>query len=318
MFIRPAARAFWTRMLAAFVILLGTSMSWLQPLRAEQAEVNQDRHGLGFAQNVYEVKLGEKINVTLLLKGKDQVEDVTNDAETEIYAYNTHIAKSYDHGVIEGINPGTTYVYGSYKNTIYDTAIAEVRVVGDPPDDLELKFDSEEYSMVPWEPVEFKVTAKGKDGVVRDVTYDAFISSDHYHVASFYKHDGIDEIESHIPGEATITALYHGKLATAKVTSYKNNLKLKLDSDEYSLLAGDQLDIQLTATHPDGRVEVIGPGHFDFSFSDNPNVVWVNNVRGELLAVGPGEATVTFNYRDHTASAKVYVYPKKSLSHEGN
>ncbi|RUT35728.1 hypothetical protein EJP77_01540 [Paenibacillus zeisoli] len=309
MFIQPAAKVFWTRLIAALVILLGATMMWLQPLKAAQAEVNQDRHSLGFAQNVYEVKLGEKINVSLLLKGKDRNEDVTTVAE--IFTFNQRIAKSYDHGVIEGINPGTTYLYGNYHNTIYDTAIAEVRVVGEPPEDLELKFDSDEYSMVPEEPVEFRVTAKGKDGVVKDVTGDVMLTSDHFHVVSFYGHDNIYEIFSDIPGEATITALYHGKLAIAKVTSYKQNLKLKLDSEEYSLLAGERLDIQLTATHPNGRTEVIGPGRIQYSFTDNPDVAWVNKITGELIAFGPGEATVTVKYRDFTASAKVYVYPKK-------
>ncbi|USB31688.1 hypothetical protein [Paenibacillus sp. YPG26] len=314
MLIRPTAASFWRKMIAIFMTLVGISVVWIhEPLNAAQAEAPGSSFNLEFSKNVYEVKLGEKINAILYSKGNNGYEDVT--VASNLVSDNPHIAKIDNFGTIEGINPGTIYIYG-YNPVRMKMARAEVRVVGDPPADLELNFDSDEYSVVPERPLEFRVTAKGKDGVVRDVTSDAILSTYSYHIVLFSIHDGMYELYSSVPGTTTITAMYQGKVATAHVTSFKHNYKFTVDSEEYSLMPGERLDMRFSIIQPNGSNEMVDPRQeFVQTYSDNFNVAWVDRNTGEIVAVGPGEATITVSYKGRAATAKVIVYPRiRSLS----
>ncbi|MNO61847.1 Bacterial Ig-like domain (group 2) [compost metagenome] len=177
----------------------------------------------------------------------------------------------------------------------------------DPSDpeltDIEIQPSKLELSV--GETVGSVVNAVYSDSSVTDVTYSAAYTSLDPSIASV---DSLGQITGIRPGNTFITATYGGHQASVAVRVVGQDPgevgELFLDSDEYSLSIGTELDVAAFFTDAFGNTSLVTQ-NTTFS-SDHPTIATVDEY-GNIRGISPGITYITAEYNGLTYRASVWV-----------
>lgn len=177
----------------------------------------------------------------------------------------------------------------------------------DPSDpeltDIEIQPSKPELSV--GETVGSVVNAVYSDSSVTDVTYSAAYTSLDPSIASV---DSLGQITGIRPGNTFITATYGGHQASVAVRVVGQDPgevgELFLDSDEYSLSIGTELDVAAFFTDAFGNTSLVTQ-NTTFS-SDHPTIATVDEY-GNIRGISPGITYITAEYNGLTYRASVWV-----------
>ncbi|UMV49648.1 Ig-like domain-containing protein [Paenibacillus macerans] len=151
------------------------------------------------------------------------------------------------------------------------------------------------------------VQAVYADGTAVVITNQAVLTSLNPEIAAV---DSDGFITGLSPGKAEIVAEYAGFSArlpvTVAVTDNPSETpgRFYLDSEDYSLMTGGELDIQALFTDEADQTSIVN-GETRFTIAD-PDIAQVDE-HGYLLGLKPGSTSVTAVYREHTFTASVLV-----------
>ncbi|MUG46331.1 hypothetical protein GNP95_15175 [Paenibacillus woosongensis] len=148
------------------------------------------------------------------------------------------------------------------------------------------------------------VNAVYKDATVTDVTYSAVYESLDPNIASIDQFGNITGIS---PGTTRITATYEGMQASMSVEvtgEQPGPGYFFLDSDEYSLSVGTELDVAAYFTDESGLTSLVTK---ETVFTvDDPNIVSLDEA-GNIRGISPGITYITAVYNGMTYRASVWV-----------
>ncbi|CAM4512617.1 Ig-like domain-containing protein [Paenibacillus macerans] len=186
-----------------------------------------------------------------------------------------------------------------------------IKVAGEgqqPPADLqELRFGEPALELGVGERRPSVVQAVYADGTAVVITNQAVLTSLNPEIAAV---DSDGFITGLSPGKAEIVAEYAGFSArlpvTVAVTDNPSETpgRFYLDSEDYSLMTGGELDIQALFTDEADQTSIVN-GETRFTIAD-PDIAQVDE-HGYLLGLKPGSTSVTAVYREHTFTASVLV-----------
>lgn len=142
------------------------------------------------------------------------------------------------------------------------------------------------------------ITAYYQDGSSEPVSEKAEWSTDNNEVLTVTN----GQVTAFKSGKATITAKY-GKLTISIPVSVEIARRLDLDLSQVSMLVKEKKPIKVTATFEDGSTkDVSGIAEWTTNAGNVADVI-----KGEIVAYGPGKATLTAKYGTKTASVQVDV-----------
>lgn len=172
------------------------------------------------------------------------------------------------------------------------------------PELSRIEFQPDQLKLAEGQTAPSVVNAVYTDATVTDVTYSAVYESLDPNIASV---DLFGNITGVSPGTTRITATYEGMQASiaVEVTGKQPGPgHFFLDSDEYSLSIGAELDVTAYFTEESGLTsEVTKETVFTV---DDPNIAVVDEV-GNIRGVSPGITYITAVYNGMTYSASVWV-----------
>ncbi|MMZ58364.1 Bacterial Ig-like domain (group 2) [compost metagenome] len=182
-----------------------------------------------------------------------------------------------------------------------------VKLAGpDVPNELtKIEFSPSNFDLTVGQTVGSVVNAVYSDASVTDVTYSAHYESHDPDIASI---DSAGQITGISTGTTFITATYGGQQTTAavQVTGHEPGASgtFYLDSDEYSLSIGTELDISAYFTDILGNNSLVTQ---DTTFSsDDPQIAIVDEY-GNIYGIKPGITFITATYKGLTYKASVWV-----------
>lgn len=191
-----------------------------------------------------------------------------------------------------------------YKTTI---PLAKIAVPGPSPSNpkfSKLQFQTDKFHLPVGQSVSSVVEAVYSDATVTDVTYSSSYNSQDPGIA---KVDPLGNITGISPGTTVITATYKGLQAsvTVEVTEGQTGPgRFFLDSNEYSLSVGTELDIAAFYTDETGLTSKVTQ---DTVFAmDDPAVAAVDEY-GNIRGISPGVTQITAAFNGHIYRASVWV-----------
>lgn len=219
-----------------------------------------------------------------------RTKDVTSEGQYE--TANPLIAAVDHEGVVQGMVPGVTTLSARYQD--FQTT-ASIIIYKSSENQIEL--NSKEYVLYSGESLNALLSQQGND-----ISDAAEYTTGDTKIAVVSPNGQITAIS---PGETTLTASYQGEKVTAKITVLISSVeKLHLDSEEYSLVQGQSLDIQLIAEDGKGSNKVTLQGRYS---TDDERVATVD-AEGNITARGKGKTTLNATYGDVTVKAVIKVY----------
>lgn len=185
--------------------------------------------------------------------------------------------------------------------------LAKIAVPGQAPTNpkfSKLQFQTDKFHLPVGQSVSSVVNAVYSDATVTDVTYSSIYESQDPGIADV---DPFGNITGISPGTTVITATYEGLQAsvTVEVTEGQTGPgHFFLDSDEYSLSVGTELDIAAFYTDETGLTSKVTE---DTVFAvDDPAVAAVDEY-GNIRGISPGVTQITAAFNGHIYRASVWV-----------
>lgn len=241
------------------------------------------------------IKPDETAQIKLTATYDDQsTKDVTADAE---WSSSDETIVEVEGGLIVANTIGQATVTARYGNKTVTIAV-------DAGVARKLEADKADLILRKNGTASVKLTATYADGTTEDVTRKADWFSDNEDVA--YASGGT--IRALGKGEAVVTAQYGDKSVTIPV-HVDPAQSLKVDESKLELKIGETKTVALTVEYEDGSTEDVTD---QASWStDNENVASVS--KGTITAHGTGQAVITAEYGDKTATVNVQVEIAKKL-----
>ncbi|MNW39249.1 Bacterial Ig-like domain (group 2) [compost metagenome] len=237
---------------------------------------------------------------------KYQIVIVNEDGElNKTYAFGDSDLKSVGKGI--ATPDGGYLVIGTVKRG--DSHLQLVKIAGTPggPTDPELtriQFSPHQLKLSVGQSVGSVVNAVYSDASVTDVTYSAVYASLDPSIATV---NSFGQITGVHPGSTIVTATYGGLSTTAsiEITTVGEPLgHFLLDSDEYSLSIGTELDITAFYTDELGSTSIVTR---DTAFSSaNPEIATIDE-EGNITGVAQGITYITATYHGISYTANVWV-----------
>lgn len=191
-----------------------------------------------------------------------------------------------------------------YRSTMQLAKIALPSLEPSNPELAKIEFQTDELKLGVGQSAKSVVNAVYSNATVTDVTYSAIYESLDPGIASV---DPFGNITGVRPGTTIITAAYEGMQAsvTVEVTEGQTGPgRFFLDSDEYSLSVGTELDVAAYFTDESGLTAKV-TGNTVFA-ADDPAVAVVDEY-GNIRGISPGITHITATYNGHTYRASVWV-----------
>ncbi|MNI03663.1 Bacterial Ig-like domain (group 2) [compost metagenome] len=213
---------------------------------------------------------------------------------------------------------GFLLVGGLKRGTNYHSQLVKIAGNQGQPTDPKLtriEFSPHQFQLSVGQSVNSVVHAVYSDLSVTDVTYSAVYKSLDPNIATV---DSLGLIKGIKPGSTSVTATYGGISTTAsiEVTTASEPLgHFYLDSDEYSLSIGTELDVAAFYTDELGSTSLVTR---DTAFSSaNPQIATIDDY-GNITGIAPGITYITATYNNLTYRANVWIVrPYVHLTKEG-
>lgn len=246
----------------------------------------------------------------------DYIEEITTKYEIVLIDENGALNKTYVFGDsnLNSVGKGVLtaddgfLVVGTIKNgTSYHLQLTKISVAPDEPADPELskiEFEPQHLQLSVGQSVNSVVNAVYSDNSVKDITHSVVYQSldpDIAYVDSFGQITGVHS------GTTVVTAAYEGQQAnvTIEVTSEGSGDGIfYLDSDEYSLSIGTELDVAAFFIDESENTSLVTL-NTTFS-SDDPSIATIDEY-GNIYGVSPGITYITATYNGLTYRASVWV-----------
>ncbi|GIO83296.1 hypothetical protein J25TS5_02280 [Paenibacillus faecis] len=148
------------------------------------------------------------------------------------------------------------------------------------------------------------VNAVYSDASVTDVTYSASFESADPSIALV---DGTGKVTAVSPGSTIVTASYEGMQASLTVEVKEGAPgfgRFYLDSEEYSVSVGAELDIAAHFADEDGRILLVTK---DTVFETADPAIATIDKDGNIRGISPGITWITATYHGHSFRAPVWV-----------
>jgi hypothetical protein len=172
-----------------------------------------------------------------------------------------------------------------------------------PSPQIGLKLDSEDYSLTAGETLDTVLTSVYGEHSILVTGYGSYSIVDPA-IASVDASGNITGLEY---GQTVLTATYNGMQTKANVNVYGAKPMpsgLKLDSEDYSLSAGQSLDTVLTVLKNGKTILVSGQGSYSIS---DPSIASVN-AEGLITGSKRGVTVLKATYNGMETTATLYVY----------
>ncbi|MBA9084189.1 hypothetical protein FHR92_000643 [Fontibacillus solani] len=202
---------------------------------------------------------------------------------------------------------GFLLIGGLKRGTNYHSQLVKIASNQGQPTDPELtriQFSPHQLKLSVGQSVGSVVNAVYSDASVTDVTYSAVYASLDPSIATV---NSFGQITGVHPGSTIVTATYGGLSTTAsiEITTVGEPLgHFYLDSDEYSLSIGTELDVAAFYTDELGSTSLVTR---DTAFSSaNPEIATIDD-DGNITGIAPGITYITATYNDLTYRASVWI-----------
>lgn len=200
---------------------------------------------------------------------------------------------------------GTVRIYtdGGYRNEMH---LLKISIPNEGPSDSELtrlEFQHPELELSVGQSAATVVNAVYSDASVTDVTYSSLYESNDPSIASVDAYGNITGISL---GTTWVKAAYKGleTRITVKVSNAKELGRFYLDSEEYSLSIGTELDVAAYHVNESGLPSKVTQ---DTVFNiDDPSIATVDEY-GNIRGIRPGITHITASYNGITYRASVWV-----------
>lgn len=167
-----------------------------------------------------------------------------------------------------------------------------------------LQFQTDRLKLPVGQSAKSVVNAVYSNATVTDVTYSAIYESLDPGIASV---DPFGNITGVSPGTTIITAAYEGMRAsvTVEVTGVQTSPgRFFLDSDDYSLSVGTELDVAAYVTDEAGVTSKVTE---NTAFTTDAPSIAVVDEYGNIRGISPGVTYITATYNGMTYRASVWV-----------
>lgn len=200
---------------------------------------------------------------------------------------------------------GGFLVIGTIKSgTNYHLQLTKVSGTPIDPELQRIEFDPQDINLSVGQSAGSTINAVYSDASVTDVTYSALYESLDPSIATV---DSFGQIRGISPGHTIITASYEGHQtsATVKVIAEGSETGVfYLDSDEYSLSIGTELDVAALFTDESENTSLVTQ-HTVFS-SEDPSIATIDE-NGSIHGISPGITYIRATYNGLTYRASVWV-----------
>ncbi|MNZ56302.1 Bacterial Ig-like domain (group 2) [compost metagenome] len=193
------------------------------------------------------------------------------------------------------------------KNNNYYMQLTKIAGPGVEPTDptlTKLEFQTPNLEISVGKTVKSVVSAVYSNNSVTDATYSAVYKSLDLNIATI---DAQGQITGVSPGTTLITASYGGHLASVTVevqADTSTSGQFFLDSRNYSLSVGTELDVAAYFTDGFGQTSLVTPNS-TFS-SDDPQIATIDEY-GNIHGINPGKTYITATYKGLTYRSSVWV-----------
>lgn len=240
----------------------------------------------------------------------DSTRDVTTNA---VFVISNRNVVTIGGGKITALAPGSaTITMRSYglSGTINVTVKKPEAPKPEIPRPVNLTVNPDNVTLEPGQSREFKAMLTFSDGSIKDVTRDAVFIVSNIKVVTI----GNGFIKALSPGTATITMQTYGLVKTINVTvtqpktfTIPKPVKLEVTPNAVTLQPGQSQEFHAAISFSDGSVRDVTQNAV--FIVNNRNVATVGN--GKIVALGPGNATITMQSYGLTARIDVTVQEAK-------